>query len=112
MIFIISFSQVLVHNNYRYWNDSARLNQRQHGYEYTKLYKAISMEKSPFQYFSVRMWARSEDEEHFLKYSKFNTYYELNYSKFIFVLNLMNASSKLDFDIDRTDFYFSISFQI
>ena len=52
----------------QYWNDSARLNQRQHGYEYTKLYKAISMEKSPFQYFSVRMWARAEDEEHFLMY--------------------------------------------
>merc|ERR1712070_991237 len=38
------------------WSDSARLAQRQPGYEWTKTYKAVDWEDSPFHYISFRMW--------------------------------------------------------
>merc|ERR1719348_1115730 len=38
------------------WSDAARLAQRQPGYEWTKTYKAVDLEDSPFHYISFRMW--------------------------------------------------------
>merc|ERR1711957_588235 len=38
------------------WSDAARLAQRQPGYEWTKTYKALDWEDSPFNYISFRMW--------------------------------------------------------
>eukprot|EP00928_Gymnodinium_smaydae_P056708 TRINITY_DN40035_c0_g1_i1.p1 TRINITY_DN40035_c0_g1~~TRINITY_DN40035_c0_g1_i1.p1 ORF type:complete len:177 (-),score=37.02 TRINITY_DN40035_c0_g1_i1:93-572(-) len=38
------------------WSDAARLAQRQPGYEWTKTYKALDWEDSPFHYVSFRMW--------------------------------------------------------
>uniref|UniRef100_A0A7S1PQF1 ABM domain-containing protein n=1 Tax=Alexandrium catenella TaxID=2925 RepID=A0A7S1PQF1_ALECA len=38
------------------WSDSARLAQRQPGYEWTRTYKALDWEDSPFHYISFRMW--------------------------------------------------------
>jgi len=38
------------------WNDSARLAQRQPGYEWTKTYKSLDWDESPFNYISFRMW--------------------------------------------------------
>jgi len=38
------------------WSDQARLAQRQPGYEWTKTYKAIEWEDSPFHYITFRMW--------------------------------------------------------
>uniref|UniRef100_A0A7S4V382 ABM domain-containing protein n=1 Tax=Alexandrium monilatum TaxID=311494 RepID=A0A7S4V382_9DINO len=50
------------------WSDSARLAQRQPGYEWTRTYKALDWEDSPFHYISFRMW----NEEHSFK--RFSTY--------------------------------------
>mmetsp|Transcript_107691 Transcript_107691/g.213995 ORF Transcript_107691/g.213995 Transcript_107691/m.213995 type:complete len:160 (-) Transcript_107691:97-576(-) len=38
------------------WSDAARLAQRQPGYEWTRTYKALDWEDSPFHYLSLRMW--------------------------------------------------------
>lgn len=38
------------------WSDAARLAQRQPGYEWTRTYKALDWEDSPFHYVSFRMW--------------------------------------------------------
>merc|ERR1712232_1542910 len=38
------------------WSDSARLAQRNPGYEWTRTYKALDWEDSPFHYISLRMW--------------------------------------------------------
>merc|ERR1740121_923828 len=38
------------------WSDLARLAQRQPGYEWTRTYKALDWEDSPFHYISFRMW--------------------------------------------------------
>merc|ERR1711924_473757 len=42
------------------WSDAARLAQRQPGYEWTRTYKAIDWEDSPFQYISFRMWSHGD----------------------------------------------------
>jgi len=52
------------------WNDESRLSQMQLGYEWTKMYKAISWENSPFQYISVRMWGRKKYANDFEKNNK------------------------------------------
>mmetsp|Transcript_28681 Transcript_28681/g.75961 ORF Transcript_28681/g.75961 Transcript_28681/m.75961 type:complete len:158 (+) Transcript_28681:112-585(+) len=39
------------------WSDAARLAQRKPGYEWTKTYKALDWEGSPFNYVSFRMWS-------------------------------------------------------
>ena len=38
------------------WNDSAKRSQSQRGYGWTRTYKAIAWEDSPFQYLSTRQW--------------------------------------------------------
>lgn len=40
----------------KYWNDSAKRAQAQRGYEWTRMYKAVAWDDSPFHYLSVRMW--------------------------------------------------------
>ncbi len=47
------------------WNEFSRLCQRQTGYEWTKMYKSIAFENSPFQYLSVRMWTRKQHSDQF-----------------------------------------------
>jgi hypothetical protein len=49
------------------WNDLSRLSQMQLGYEWTKMFKAIAWEQSPYQYISVRMWGRSKYASDFEK---------------------------------------------
>merc|ERR1712232_459464 len=39
------------------WSDSARLAQRNPGYEWTRTFKALDWEDSPFHYISFRMWS-------------------------------------------------------
>eukprot|EP00930_Biecheleria_cincta_P071376 TRINITY_DN58888_c0_g1_i1.p1 TRINITY_DN58888_c0_g1~~TRINITY_DN58888_c0_g1_i1.p1 ORF type:complete len:162 (-),score=26.21 TRINITY_DN58888_c0_g1_i1:141-626(-) len=41
------------------WSDQARLAQRQPGYEWTRTYKALDWQESPFQYITFRMWDQS-----------------------------------------------------
>ena len=38
------------------WNDSAKRTQIQRGYGWTRTYKAIAWDESPFQYVSMRLW--------------------------------------------------------
>ncbi len=38
------------------WNDSARRSQNQKGYGWTRMYKAIAWNESPFHYLSCRLW--------------------------------------------------------
>eukprot|EP00927_Polykrikos_kofoidii_P078391 TRINITY_DN75219_c0_g1_i1.p1 TRINITY_DN75219_c0_g1~~TRINITY_DN75219_c0_g1_i1.p1 ORF type:complete len:160 (-),score=38.35 TRINITY_DN75219_c0_g1_i1:204-683(-) len=38
------------------WSDAARLAQRQPGYEWTRTYKSLDWEESPFNYISFRLW--------------------------------------------------------
>ena len=40
------------------WNDDSRSAQTQPGYEWTKMFKAVAWDQSPFQYAAVRMWGR------------------------------------------------------
>jgi len=47
------------------WNDLSRLAQRQPGYEYTRMYKAVTFNDVPYQYMSVRMWNTEEMSERF-----------------------------------------------
>lgn len=42
------------------WNELSRLSQMQLGYEWTKMYKAIAWEQSPYQYITVKMWGRKK----------------------------------------------------
>ena len=39
------------------WNDQSRVTQMQPGYEWTKMFKAIAWDHSPYQYVLVRMWS-------------------------------------------------------
>eukprot|EP00446_Apocalathium_sp_SHHI-4_P025452 CAMPEP_0177250914 /NCGR_PEP_ID=MMETSP0367-20130122/53659_1 /TAXON_ID=447022 ORGANISM="Scrippsiella hangoei-like, Strain SHHI-4" /NCGR_SAMPLE_ID=MMETSP0367 /ASSEMBLY_ACC=CAM_ASM_000362 /LENGTH=158 /DNA_ID=CAMNT_0018703757 /DNA_START=108 /DNA_END=584 /DNA_ORIENTATION=- len=52
------------------WSDAARLAQRQPGYEWTKTYKSLDWEDSPFHYVSFRMW---NEESSFSRMLKFDT---------------------------------------
>ena len=38
------------------WNDAAKRSQSQRGYGWTRTYKAIAWEDSPFQYLTMRQW--------------------------------------------------------
>ena len=49
------------------WNELSRLSQMQMGYEWTKMYKAIAWEQSPYQYISVKMWGRKKYASDFQK---------------------------------------------
>ena len=40
------------------WNEDSRSAQTQLGYEWTKMFKAVAWEQSPYQYVAVRMWGR------------------------------------------------------
>jgi hypothetical protein len=40
----------------KYWNDSAKRAQAQRGYEWTRMYKSVAWDDSPFHYLSIRMW--------------------------------------------------------
>jgi hypothetical protein len=46
------------------WNDSAKRTQVQRGYGWTRTYKAIAWEESPFQYLSMRLWETKPVEDH------------------------------------------------
>ncbi|KAF4730022.1 hypothetical protein FOZ62_003319, partial [Perkinsus olseni] len=52
------------------WNEAARLAQRQRGYEWTRMYKAIAWEQSPFQYLCMRMWSQKVDKDYFLRHNR------------------------------------------
>jgi hypothetical protein len=52
----------------RLWNDSAKRTQIQRGYGWTRTYKAIAWEESPFQYLSMRLWEEKPvDDTIFIK---------------------------------------------
>ena len=40
----------------KYWNDSAKRSQTQRGYGWTRMYKSVAWEESPFNYLSCRLW--------------------------------------------------------
>lgn len=46
------------------WNDSAKRTQIQRGYGWTRTYKAIAWEDSPFQYLTMRQWEGQPVEDH------------------------------------------------
>merc|ERR1719410_992343 len=50
------------------WSDAARLAQRQPGYEWTRTYKALDWEDSPFHYVSFRMWNEEASFKRMTKY--------------------------------------------
>jgi len=58
------------------WSDAARLAQRQPGYEWTKTYKALDWEDSPFHYVSFRMWNEEDSYKRFATHDP--TWKELN----------------------------------
>lgn len=45
------------------WNDAAKRSQSQRGYGWTRTYKAIAWEESPFQYLSMRLWEQQPVED-------------------------------------------------
>ena len=45
------------------WNDSAKRSQSQRGYGWTRTYKAIAWEDSPFQYLTTRLWEEKPVED-------------------------------------------------
>ena len=45
------------------WNDSAKRSQTQRGYGWTRMYKAVAWEESPFQYLSTRLWEEKPVED-------------------------------------------------
>jgi len=51
----------------KYWNDSAKRTQTQRGYGWTRMYKAIAWEDSPFSYLSMRLWEDKPVEDHLFK---------------------------------------------
>ena len=52
----------------RSWNDSAKRNQVSRGYGWTRMYKAIAWDESPFHYLSMRMWEdKPVEDQIFLK---------------------------------------------
>merc|ERR1711972_967118 len=57
------------------WSDAARLAQRQPGYEWTRTYKAIDWEDSPFHYISFRMWNQNQSYNRMVSFDP--TYKEL-----------------------------------
>mmetsp|Transcript_41565 Transcript_41565/g.75334 ORF Transcript_41565/g.75334 Transcript_41565/m.75334 type:complete len:160 (-) Transcript_41565:79-558(-) len=48
------------------WSDMARLAQRQPGYEWTRTYKALDWQDSPFQYITFRMWDQESSYRRFI----------------------------------------------
>ncbi len=48
------------------WNEESRSAQQKVGYEWTKMFKAISWEYSPYQYISIRMWGKKDYMEDWL----------------------------------------------
>jgi hypothetical protein len=48
----------------KFWNDSAKRTQVQRGYGWTRTYKAIAWEDSPFQYLTMRLWEGQPVEDH------------------------------------------------
>eukprot|EP00931_Biecheleriopsis_adriatica_P105038 TRINITY_DN79639_c0_g1_i1.p1 TRINITY_DN79639_c0_g1~~TRINITY_DN79639_c0_g1_i1.p1 ORF type:complete len:162 (-),score=20.75 TRINITY_DN79639_c0_g1_i1:61-546(-) len=57
------------------WSDQARLAQRQPGYEWTKTFKALDWQDSPFHYITFRMWSESGS---YMRMTQFdNTWKEL-----------------------------------
>ena len=40
----------------KYWNDSAKRSQAQRGYGWTRMYKSVAWDESPFNYLSCRLW--------------------------------------------------------
>mmetsp|Transcript_21556 Transcript_21556/g.57322 ORF Transcript_21556/g.57322 Transcript_21556/m.57322 type:complete len:160 (-) Transcript_21556:197-676(-) len=51
-----------------HWNDTARLAQRQPGYEWTRTLKALNWENSPFHYLTFRMWGEVACFQRYVKY--------------------------------------------
>jgi heme-degrading monooxygenase HmoA len=47
----------------KYWNDSAKRSQTQRGYGWTRMYKSIAWEESPFNYLSMRLWEEKPVED-------------------------------------------------
>ncbi len=47
----------------KYWNDSAKRTQTQRGYGWTRMYKAIAWDESPFSYLSTRLWEEKPVED-------------------------------------------------
>ena len=47
------------------WNSYSRLSQTHLGYEWTKMYKAIAWDYTPFSFVSMRMWGRRKHAEAF-----------------------------------------------
>jgi hypothetical protein len=47
----------------KYWNDSAKRTQTQRGYGWTRMYKAIAWDESPFSYLSMRLWEEKPVED-------------------------------------------------
>lgn len=43
------------------WNDEARFNQKQAGYEWTTMLKSFVFEQTPFHYLCMRMWSEEGD---------------------------------------------------
>lgn len=58
------------------WSHTAQLAQRQPGYEWTKTFKAIDWDESPFHYIAFRMWSEAGAYRHFANYDP--TLKELN----------------------------------
>jgi hypothetical protein len=51
----------------KYWNDSAKRTQTQRGYGWTRMYKAIAWDDSPFSYLSLRLWEEKPVEDTIFK---------------------------------------------
>ncbi len=51
----------------KYWNDSAKRSQTQRGYGWTRMYKSIAWEESPFNYLSMRLWEEKPVEDTIFK---------------------------------------------
>lgn len=47
----------------KYWNDSAKRTQTHRGYGWTRMYKAIAWDDSPFSYLSMRLWEEKPVED-------------------------------------------------
>jgi len=58
------------------WNDQARYCQRQLGYEWTQMFKAMAFENVAVQYVTLRMWSHEKDEKNVIFYN--DTWKELH----------------------------------
>lgn len=47
----------------KYWNDSAKRSQTQRGYGWTRMYKSVAWDASPFNYLSCRLWEETPVED-------------------------------------------------